>query len=173
MAATRRDGRARFNAPDSKSDVPAMVPGVRIPLSPPLIFRISYFRVLATFLATLSPDNMADSPLLTNVGSHSEICLCIRIHLSDNTRKYADAVLIRSKSMRVRSSDVSSTPPPVNVSLKTAASCLSGEITAGNPVRSIFCSWFAAPLLGALPVALVMLLTSPSGYGPHEQSKLT
>src|ERR1039458_6411081 len=32
---TRRGGRARLNAPDSKSDVLARVPGVRIPPSPP------------------------------------------------------------------------------------------------------------------------------------------
>src|ERR1035438_225647 len=31
----RRGGRARLNAPDSKSDVLARVPGVRIPPSPP------------------------------------------------------------------------------------------------------------------------------------------
>ena len=40
----RRDGRARFNAPDSKSDVPLPVPGVRIPLSPPFSLRINNLR---------------------------------------------------------------------------------------------------------------------------------
>ena len=35
---TRRVGRARLNAPDSKSDVLERVPGVRIPHSPPLTY---------------------------------------------------------------------------------------------------------------------------------------
>ncbi len=48
----RRDGRARFNAPDLKSGVGSSLPGVRIPLSPPNLkpavcglfpFRLSHF----------------------------------------------------------------------------------------------------------------------------------
>ena len=37
-----------------------------------IYFRISYLRLVDTFLATLSPDNMADSSLLTNIRSHRE-----------------------------------------------------------------------------------------------------
>ena len=39
LARTRRGGRAWSNAPDSKSGVPARVPGVRIPPSPPRCMR--------------------------------------------------------------------------------------------------------------------------------------
>ena len=41
---TRRGGRARLNAPDSKSDIVARLSGVRIPPSPPCIFRINNLR---------------------------------------------------------------------------------------------------------------------------------
>jgi hypothetical protein len=40
----RRGGRARLNAPDSKSGIPLRVSGVRIPPSPPRIFIINNLR---------------------------------------------------------------------------------------------------------------------------------